>query len=364
MTSANALPTRPRRRRPLLRAALVIFLLLVAAVAGSVFWLRTAVSRPVEHESADRVISIEPGTGTQAIISRLSEAGIVSNPTALKIYLRITGSSAGLKAGDYKFASPISPLQAINKIRRGEVYLERITIPEGFNRFEIAETLAAKTRKATAEEFLRIMDDQTPIEKISPEARNLEGYLFPDTYNYSSKTTAEELVQTMVNRFEEVFTPEWATRASQLGMSVHQIVTLASIIEEEAKIPDERPRVASVFYNRLKLGMLLGSDPTFIYAAMLAGDYDGNPNQPRHRTRLSPYNTYQVAGLPPGPIASPGRASLEAALYPDNTDYLYFVVNGTAGQHKFSRTAAEHESAKREYYQQRELQRQQQSGSR
>jgi UPF0755 protein len=326
--------------------------------------LRTTVSKPVKHESADRLISIEPGTGTQAIIARLSEAGIISNPTALKIYLRATGSSGGLKAGDYKFASPISALQAIDKIRRGEVYLERITIPEGYNRFEIAETLAAKTRKATAGEFLSIMEDQSPVEKIAPEARNLEGYLFPDTYSYSSKTTAEDLIKSMVGRFEEVFKPEWATRASQLGMSVHQIVTLASIIEKEAKIPDERPRMASVFYNRLKLGMPLGSDPTFIYAAILSHDYDGNPNQPRHRTRLSPYNTYQVAGLPPGPISSPGRASLEAALYPDNTDYLYFVVNGTAGQHKFSRTAAEHESAKREYYQQRELQRQQQSGSR
>jgi UPF0755 protein len=348
----------------LLIAALVIFVLIIAAGAGFFVWLRTAVSKPIEHESADRVISIEPGTGTQTIITRLSEAGIVSNPTALKIYLRVTGSSGGLKAGDYKFASPISPLQAINKIRRGEVHLERITIPEGYNRFEIAETLAAKTRKATAEEFLRIMDDQTPVEKFAPEARNLEGYLFPDTYSYSSKSTAADLVETMVNRFEEVFTPEWATRASQRGMTVHQIVTLASIIEKEAKVPDERPRMASVFYNRLKLGMALGSDPTFIYAAILSNDYDGNPNQPRHRTRVSPYNTYQVAGLPPGPIASPGRASLEAALYPDETDYLYFVVNGTAGQHKFSRTAAEHESAKREYYQQRELQRQQQSGSR
>jgi UPF0755 protein len=353
-----------RRRRPLLKAALVIFFLLIAAAAGSFIWLRTTVNQPVEHESADRVIAIEPGTGTQAIINRLSEAGIVRHPTALKIYLKVTGSSGGLKAGDYKFASPVSPLQAIDKIRRGEIYLERVTIPEGFNRFEIAETLAAKTGKATAEEFLRIMEDQTPIEKIAPEARNLEGYLFPDTYSYSPKTTAEGLVQIMVNRFEEVFTPEWATRASQLGMSVHKIVTLASIIEEEAKIPDERPRMASVFYNRLKLGMPLGSDPTFIYAAILANDYDGNPNQPRHRTRISPYNTYQVAGLPPGPVASPGRASLEAALYPDNTDYLYFVVNGTGGQHKFSRTAAEHESAKREYYQQRELQRQQQPGSR
>ncbi|HST23775.1 MAG TPA: endolytic transglycosylase MltG [Blastocatellia bacterium] len=333
----------------MLKAFFLLLILLIAAFAGGLMWLRSTVNKPVEHESADRIISIEPGTGTQTIVARLGEAGIVRHPTALKIYLKLTGRATALKAGDYKFASPISPLQAIDKIMRGEVYLERVTIPEGYNRFEIAETLATKTGKATPEEFLRIINDQSPIEKIAPEARNLEGYLFPDTYNYSPKTTPEELIRAMVNRFDEVFTPEWATRASQLGLTVNQIVTLASIIEKEAKVPDERPHMASVFFNRLKIGMPLGSDPTFIYAAMLANDYDGNPNQPRHRARLSPYNTYLVSGLPPGPIASPGRASLEAVLYPDNTDDLYFVVSGTSGRHKFSRTAAEHDIAVQEY---------------
>ena len=145
----------------------------------------------------------------------------------------------------------------------------------------------------------------------------------------------------------------------EIGMTVHQVVALASVVEEEARVPDERPLIASVFTNRLKIGMPLGSDPTFIYAAIMAGDYDGNPNQPRHRRRDSPYNTYLYAGLPPGPIASPGRASLEAALYPDQSDYLYFVVSGTEGRHKFSRTASEHEAARGEYYRQREQQREQ-----
>jgi UPF0755 protein len=200
------------------------------------------------------------------------------------------------------------------------------------------------------------MDDQTSIKRIAPEARNLEGYLFPDTYNYNTKTTPQDLVRVMVNRFEEIFMPEWSARASQLGLTVHQVVTLASIIEKEAKVPDERPHMASVFFNRLKRGMPLASDPTFIYAAILAGDYDGNPNQLRHRGRQSPYNTYLLTGLPPGPIASPGRESIEAVLHPDNTDDLYFVVNGTSGRHKFSRTSAEHEAAVEEYRrQQREL---------
>ena len=174
----------------------------------------------------------------------------MQHPLVLKIYLRITGRGGNFKAGDYKFPSPISPLQALEKIRRGEVYLERVTIPEGFNRFDIAEALATKTGKATTEEFLRLMEDQTRIERIAPGARNLEGYLFPDTYNYNTRTTPEDLIHAMVSRFEEVFTPESSMRASELGLTVHQVITLASIIEKEAKAPEDRPHIASVFFNR------------------------------------------------------------------------------------------------------------------
>ena len=336
--------------------------LIVASVIGCFVWVRASVYKAVNHDAADQIITVEPGMSTQAIINRLSEAGIVRDPTALRIYLRMSGGPP-LRAGDYQFDSPITPIQAIDKIQRGLVYLERVTIPEGYNRFDIAEALAAKTGKATREEFLRLTQDQTPILQLAPQARDLEGYLFPDTYNYSAKTTPEELVRAMVNRFKEVFTPEWQARARELNMTVHQVMTLASIIEEEARVPDERPRIASVFYNRLKQGTPLGSDPTFIYASILAGDYDGNPNQPRHRQRDSRYNTYIYSGLPPGPIASPGRASIEAALYPEQTDYLYFVVSGNEGRHKFSRTAAEHDAAVQQYRQQQREQRQQSGGS-
>jgi UPF0755 protein len=347
-------------RRRLLRRLTGLLFIVILAGGICALWVRKTVNASVEHPSADRIVTIDQHAGTQAIVARLAEAGIVRHPLALKIYLRVTGRGGNFKAGDYKFPSPISPLQALEKIRRGEVYLERVTIPEGFNRFDIAEALATKTGKATTEGFLRLMEDQTPIQRVAPSAHNLEGYLFPDTYNYNTRTTPEDLVHAMVSRFEEVFTPEWSARASELGLTVHQVVTLASIIEKEAKAPDDRPHIASVFFNRLKLGMPLASDPTFIYAAILAGDYDGNPNQLRYRTRPSPYNTYLVTGLPPGPIASPGRASIEAVLHPDNTDDLYFVVNGTGGRHKFSRTAAEHEAAVEEYRrQQRELRQQQ-----
>lgn len=353
----------PKRRRRL-GAFLVFFLLLIIGLAAAgVVWIRTSATGAVNHASADQIITVGQGTSLNGVIAKLNQAGIVKNPTALKIYLRITGDGGNLKAGDYKFDSPISPLQAIQKIQRGEVALERVTIPEGFNRFDIAAKLAEATGKATKEEFLELMNDTSLIKDLAPDATNLEGYLFPETYSYSGKDSAEDLIRAMVERFKEVFKLEWRERALELDMSPHDIVTLASIIEEEAKVPEERPRMSSVFYNRMKIGMPLATDPTFIYAAILANDYDGNPNQPRHRARDSRYNTYKYAGLPPGPIASPGRASLEAALYPEGSDYLYFVLKGTDGSHIFSRTGAEHDAAREEYYKQREIQRQQQQQS-
>jgi UPF0755 protein len=329
-------------------AGITLALLLGVALAAAL-WIRFSARRPVEHPSAGKIITVEPGSGTNAIIDRLVEAGIVRHPSAFKLYVRLTGAATGLKAGDYTFRSPISPLEALDKIRRGEVALERVTIPEGLNRFEIAETLAARMGRGTPEEFLKATEDQSLLERLAPANRDLEGFLFPDTYNFTSKTTPEEMIKAMVSRFEEVFNPQWTARASELGLTINQVVTLASIIEKEAREDDERPIIASVFYNRLKLGMPLASDPTFIYAAILMGDYDGNPNSPRHRSRISPYNTYQVVGLPPGPIASPGRTSIEAALYPANSDYLYFVAIGNTGRHKFSRTAAEHLLAVADY---------------
>jgi UPF0755 protein len=348
----------PKRRRSCFGCLLLLLLLIIVAGAGGAWWLRSILYTPVEHD-ASKVLIVQQGMGTQAIIAKLHQLGIVRNPSVLALYLRATRQSGQLKAGVYKFDSPISPMDAVGKIQRGEVTYERVTIPEGFNRFDIAKTLAKVTGKATEAEFLHLMNDTSSISKLAPQARNLEGYLFADTYNYNAATTPEELIQAMVTRFKEVFTPEWTARASQLGMTIHQVVTYASIVEEEARVSEDRPKISSVIKNRLKKGMPLACDPTFIYAAILAGDYDGNPNQPRHRQRPSPYNTYIFSGLPPGPIASPSRASLEATLYPTDTNYLYFVANGIDGAHIFSSTAAEHEAAVAEYRKNMREQRQQ-----
>jgi UPF0755 protein len=348
LRSDLSLPPVPKKRRSCLAVIFLLLFLLVGAAAGGYFWLRSTLYAPVEHNAED-IITVKQGTSTQAILAQLANIGIVKNPRLLSLYLRATGTSGQLRSGDYKFKSPISPMEAIEKIQRGEVVFESVTIPEGSDRFDIAKILAAKTGKATEAEFLQLMNDTRLIRKIAPEARNLEGYLFPDTYNYNVSTSAKDLIELMVKRFEDVFTPEWQGRAKTLNDSVHKVMTIASVIEEEARVGEDRPKISSVIHNRLKIGMPLACDPTFIYAAKLAGDYDGNPNQPRHRQRRSPYNTYIFPGLPPGPIASPGRAAIEAALYPDTTNYLYFVANGIDGRHIFSKTPAEHSAAVEEY---------------
>lgn len=348
------MPARKKSRHFLLKLFAAAIALAAITAVVLFLWVRWQLSRPVKLANPDQIITIEPGSGTETVMEKLSKIGIVRHPRLLQLYLTVTRGNRRLRAGDYKFPSPISPLQALDRIRRGEVYYQRVTIPEGFNRFEIAELLAEKTKKASAEKFLELMNDTKAIDNIDPKASNLEGYLFPDTYNFNSRTTAAELVSVMVRRFNEVFTPEWAQRTTELKMSVHQVVTLASIIEKEAKVPGDRALIASALTNRLALGMPLAADPTFIYAAQMARDYDGNPNQPRYRRSTSPYNTYVYPGLPPGPIASPGKASLEAALYPAQTDFLYYVVAGADGHHKFSRTAAEHELAVQQYHQLRD----------
>ncbi|HQR39094.1 MAG TPA: endolytic transglycosylase MltG [Blastocatellia bacterium] len=326
----------------------IVVLFMVAAVGG---WFQVALTSRHDLPAEGAQVTVLPGMSTREIVGQLARSGIVSDETAVLLWLTLTGKGRSLKAGDYEFQSPISPVEAIDKIRKGEVAARRVTIPEGMNRFEVAATLAEKTGLAPAERFVELTADPALINDLDPEATSLEGYLFPDTYVFTPKTTPEELVDTMVSRFRSIYSsrPEFSQYASMRHMTLHEVITLASMVEEEARLDDERPVIASVFSNRLAKGMKLASDPTFVYAAQLAGDYDGNVNNPRHRVRNSPYNTYLVEGLPPGPIANPGMKSIEAALQPADTDYLYFVVNGTEGRHKFSRTVEEHERAVAEY---------------
>jgi UPF0755 protein len=244
-----------------------------------------------------------------------------------------------LKAGEYRFDQPMLPGDVLAKIARGEVATVQVTFPEGLTITEMSKISEAHGF-GTAADFVAAASSGRSVASFDPLAQDLEGYLFPDTYAVPRKTDAARLVQLMVDRFTRVLTPDLRAAAADRGLTVRQLVTLASIVEKETARPDERPRVAAVYANRLHIGMALQCDPTVIYALQRAGRFDGNIK----RVDLSydsRYNTYRYPGLPPGPIASPGKASLEAAAHPADADFLYFVSRND-GSHEFARTLEEH----------------------
>lgn len=316
--------------------------LAVAAIWG--LWLLADGTRPFFHPTEPILLDIERGAGTREIASRLETAGVIrSSNTFLWLHYLRPGNT--LKAGEYSFDAPASPLEVLDKLIRGEVSYEVLVIPEGFNRMEIADAVAEQGF-STREEFLRAAEEVSLVADLNPLAKSLEGYLFPDTYHFPRHARPAQIVKAMVERFREVYAE---LNPTELGRATHDVVTMASLIEKETALASERPVVAAVFYNRLRREIPLQCDPTVIYALMLENQYTG-------RLRLSqldhpsPYNTYLHPGLPPGPIANPGRASLAAALRPAESDYLFFVANAEGG-HTFSRTLAEHNRAVSDYRQ-------------
>jgi UPF0755 protein len=239
-----------------------------------------------------------------------------------------------LKAGEYLFERSATLKDVYGRIASGDIYFHTVTIPEGYTIFDIAKVME-DAGLGPADEFVRVAETHPQlIADMAPEAKSLEGYLFPNTYEFTRTQSVEEMAAAMVHQFRQV--------AQQIGLSanVQQTVTMASIVERETAEPEERPRVASVYYNRLEKRMALDADPSVIYAEQLEGTYKGS----LHHADLSvnsPYNTYRFAGLPPGPIANPGRSALEAALHPDSTKFLYFVADGN-GRHRFATTLHEH----------------------
>jgi UPF0755 protein len=287
-------------------------------------------------------VQLDRGAGSAAIARTLAEAGVIRYAWQFWI-LRGMEPSARLQAGEYRFAGPATAREVFGRIARGDVYYLEFTVPEGSNMFDIARSLEA-AGAMPAEDFLRAAADPTPIHDLDPEAKTLEGYLFPATYRLAHSITAAELCNQMTGQFRR----QWKMLAAARTAEVHPTVTLASLVEKETSLPDERPLVAGVFANRLRKGMLLECDPTTIYAALLEGRYRGAI----YRSDLvsqNAYNTYQNPGLPPGPIASPGRDAIAAALNPSQTDYLYFVAKPSGGSHQFSAGLAAHQKAVREY---------------
>ncbi len=340
-------------------------LLVLVTVAG--FWLNSAVKKSYVHKAAEKIITIPPKTSTSAILTKLQQEGVILNATSVSWWLRTFGRGKVLKTGDYQFDSPITPLQVIDKLVRADVATRKITIPEGYNQWEIAEKLAAsllglkEPAPASKDELLPLFKNTKLIADLDPKATDLEGYLFPDTYEYTTTTTRAQIVEAMVKRFRKIYTPELMSQAHTRGMNTRQIITMASLIEKEAKVDKDRELISQVYHKRLKMGMTLACDPTLIYGAILAGKYKWNGKiYQSDLDRDSPYNTYKHPGMPPGPIASPGKRALEAALNPSNTEYLFFVVDGVKrdGSHIFTTNGADHERAVSAY---RQMERDQQA---
>ena len=323
MHSAESLYTKT------LRALITLFLIAVLAVGA---WAAWQVYVPVTPP-ANASLLLRPGFSTRRIAAELKKAGVIRNERAFWLW-HMLHPKPSLKAGEYLFERDATLPQVYDRIARGDIFFHVVTIPEGYTMFDIAKAIE-DAGLGPALDFLRVAETQTElVSDLAPEARSLEGYLFPNTYQFTRTQSLEEMAAEMVRQFRQV--------AQQIGLNsdVQKVVTMASIVEKETAVPEERPRVASVYYNRLAQNMALDADPTVIYAELLAGTYQGS----LHHADLavnSPYNTYRFPGLPPGPIGNPGKSALEAAFHPDSTKFLYFVSDGN-GHHRFARSLEEH----------------------
>lgn len=329
------------------RIVLWLFVIIVAVLGAIVARIAISETRPYQgYAGSEQFVEIPQGAGPASMARRLVDAGIIRDTLGFRFEIARTGTGRRLQAGEYRFDRPMTVSEVVAKLARGDVYLVPITFREGLTMQEMATLFEAKGL-GTVSDFSTAASDAQLIHHLDPVARDLEGYLFPDTYATMRRTTAAELVPRMVAGFEKALTPEIRDGASARGLSVRALVTLASIVEKETGKPEERPMVAAVYSNRLRIGMPLQCDPTVIYALQLARRYDGNLTHENMQID-SPYNTYRYPGLPPGPIANPGRASLEAAAHPADVPYLYFVARGD-GSHVFASSLEEHNRNVNEY---------------
>jgi UPF0755 protein len=319
----------------------LLALLAISAFGAGAAWIDSQIVRPYSgHRPAEIFVDIPHGTSRWGVAGLLRKNDVIRDRLAFALFSD-WHFRRKLQAGEYLFDRPLDSRQVFWKIAHGQIFVHVVTVPEGWTMFDIAGELD-RQGICPRDEFLQVARDTAPIKDLSPHAETLEGFLFPSTYEFTRHTTCAQVADTMVREFRSVWSaldPEGAL-ALPPGRGTAEIVTVASLVERETPQKDERPLVAGVFYNRLKIGDPLQCDPTVQYALALKGTEEPDV-KPADLQVNSPYNTYTHRGLPPGPIANPGRASLEAALDPAQTDYLYFVANGEGG-HFFSRTLAEH----------------------
>ncbi len=304
-------------------------LLAVLATGG---WLAWALWMPVTPDG-QKFVMLRPGYSTRRIATELQSAGVIRNSFAFILWHRVHPKQS-LKAGEYLFNKPARAFEVHNRLVRGDIYVHTVVIPEGYTIFDIAQAIQ-DAGLGSSQQFLEVARSEAGlISDFSPDAKSLEGYLFPNTYEFTRTQTMKDMVGAMVKQFRLV--------AEQIGLTidVQKTVTMASIIEKETAVPEERPVVASVYYNRLGRNVALQADPSVIYAELLDGSYGGALHH-QDMTFQSGYNTYLHTGLPPGPIGNPGRTSLEAAMHPAKSEYLYFVSDGS-GHHRFSSSLEEH----------------------
>ena len=323
------------------RYALVLALLVVVSLASTVF------SPPYRGHAGSVVVEIEPNTPSRVIAQRLEASGVIPSRWHF-MAVRLVRPRTVLMAGEYEFNRPMSVGEVFDTIARGQVRYHPVRIPEGNNLWGVAD-LVARTGFAGREDFLKETERVDYVRDLLPQAANLEGCLFPDTYHVARPVTAEKLVRIMVRRFRDVFTKVLADNKTSLNAG--EILTLASMIEKETGVGHERQLVSSVFHNRLRRGMLLQCDPTVIYGMVMDNRYRGRLRTSDLKdTHL--YNTYVHPGLPPGPIANPGRQALEAAINPKSSDYIFFVARASGnGEHVFSETWRNHARAVASYRQ-------------
>lgn len=321
--------------------ALATTLVLVISGAVALRWSWRELNAPFKgYPEDERVITIEAGRSGAEIVRSLHLQGLLEHPRLALLYLRFGLEGDSLKAGEYSFSEPLSSVEVLRRLAAGRVLLHPITIREGLTLEETADALVA-AGFGDLESFLSAMGSPDAIADIDPAATDLEGYLFPETYAFAAGTTEEEIVSIIVDHCRRVLMEDIQPRLEpRSGRSIRDIVTLASIVEKESRIDQERPLIAGVYTNRLARGMGLYADPTVIFALKKSGDWDGNLRR-QDLAIDSPYNTYRYRGLPPGPIASPGLASLVAAAQPADVPYLYFVSRND-GTHVFAETLAEH----------------------
>ncbi len=317
-----------------IKACLLLSLVLFLGVS---FWLTEEVYRPLGITPENKVLEIENGLNVRQIGDVLVAKKLVRSSLPFLVFYHFFAPRRPLQAGEYLLADDESTKSLMVKLLKGQVRLHPVVIREGMTAVEVAELFSFLGNRG---EFLRAIQNPSLIEDLDSQAEDLEGYLFPETYYFPKKIRAEEAVKTITNQFRQVFEPAWRKRAAELGLSVRQVVILASLIEKETGLPEERPLVSAVFHNRLRLGMKLDCDPTVVYAL----EKNGLNVEKLRQADLkfpSPYNTYLHAGLPPGPICNPGRDSLRAALFPAPVSFLYFVSRGD-GSHHFSSSYQEH----------------------